>query len=96
LCWHHCPSRSPPLIISHLTLRSQDIEKLHFYHHLAATNAEAISLALDAGVDMSMVPLDLSFYTTLQAMVKNGTVPESRLDESVMRILSAKAELGLF
>jgi beta-glucosidase len=33
----------------------QDIEKLTFYHNVAATPAEAIMLALDAGVDMSMV-----------------------------------------
>lgn len=74
----------------------QDIEKLHFYHHLAATNAEAVQLALDAGIDMSMVPLDLSFFTTLRDLVHNGTVPESRLDTSVLRILQTKADMGLF
>jgi beta-glucosidase len=35
----------------------QDIEKLVFYHHVASNDSEAIRMALDAGVEMSMVPL---------------------------------------
>lgn len=74
----------------------QDIEKLQIYHALAATPSEAIQLALNAGVDMSMVPDDYSFPDTLYALVMNSTIPESRLDISVTRILQMKIDLGLF
>jgi len=49
-----------------------------------------------AGVDMSMVPTDYSFPDLLEALVKEGRVPESRIDEAVRRILRVKFELGLF
>jgi len=74
----------------------QDIEKLVYFHHTAADNTEAIMQALDAGIDMSMVPLDLSFPIALNQMVADGLVPESRLDISVKRILNLKYALGLF
>ncbi|KAM9953761.1 hypothetical protein ACTFIW_007128 [Dictyostelium discoideum] len=74
----------------------QDIEKLVYFHHTAGSAEEAILQALDAGIDMSMVPLDLSFPIILAEMVAAGTVPESRLDLSVRRILNLKYALGLF
>ena len=49
-----------------------------------------------AGIDMSMVPLDYSFADHLIALVKEGAVPQSRIDEAVRRILRVKFELGLF
>ncbi|EGC34619.1 beta glucosidase [Dictyostelium purpureum] len=74
----------------------QDIEKLVFFHHTAGTMEEAIMQALDAGIDMSMVPLDLSFPIILNELVEAGQVPEERLDISVRRILNLKYALGLF
>lgn len=74
----------------------QDIEKLHTVHHVAATNKDAVRLAVMAGVDMSMVPTDYSFYDDLLQLVKEKAVPMSRIDEAVRRILKLKFELGLF
>lgn len=74
----------------------QDIEKLYFYHQLAANNTQAVTMAVEAGVDMSMVPLDLTFGPALLSLVQAGVIPESRLDESVRRILQMKIDLGLF
>jgi beta-glucosidase len=45
---------------------------------------------------MSMVPSDYSFSDNLIALVKEGAVPQSRIDEAVRRILRVKFELGLF
>eukprot|EP01052_Picozoa_sp_SAG31_P045347 SAG31_NODE_8241_length_1491_cov_1.175287_2_plen_275_part_01 len=73
-----------------------DVEKLQGYHHTANSSAQAIQLALDAGVDMSMVPQDLSFPQVLEEMVLAGTVARSRIDQSVARILGLKEKLGLF
>jgi beta-glucosidase len=73
-----------------------DITRLHTVHHVAPTDTDAVRMAVMAGVDMSMVPQDLSFYDELVALVRKGAVPESRIDESVRRILTLKFELGLF
>jgi beta-glucosidase len=53
-------------------------------------------MAVMAGIDMSMVPLDYSFADNLIALAKEGAVPQSRIDEAVRRILRVKFELGLF
>ncbi len=74
----------------------EDVIRLHTRHRVAATPKEAVRLAVEAGLDMSMVPLDYSFYDLLVELVKEGTIPEQRLDVSVRRILLLKEKLGLF
>ena len=74
----------------------EDIKKLVTVWHVAATEKEATRMAVMAGIDMSMVPLDYSFADHLIALVKEGAVPQSRIDEAVGRILKVKFELGLF
>ncbi len=74
----------------------EDIKKLVTIWHVAATEKEATRMAVMAGIDMSMVPLDYSFSDNLIALVKEGAVPQSRIDEAVRRILKVKFELGLF
>src|SRR6266481_1364195 len=74
----------------------EDIKKLVTVWHVAATEKEATRMAVMAGIDMSMVPLDYSFADYLIALVKEGAVPQSRIDEAVRRILKVKFELGLF
>jgi beta-glucosidase len=74
----------------------QDIKKLVSVWRIAANEKEATRLAVMAGIDMSMVPDDLSFADHLIALVKEGAVPQSRIDEAVRRILWVKFELGLF
>src|SRR5258706_9758367 len=68
----------------------EDIKKLVTIWHIAATEKEATRLAVMAGIDMSMVPLDYSFADHLIALVKEGAVPQSRIDEAVRRILRGK------
>jgi beta-glucosidase len=74
----------------------EDIKKLVTTWRIAATEKEATRQSIMAGVDMSMVPLDYSFADHLIALVKEGAVPQSRIDEAVRRILRVKFELGLF
>jgi beta-N-acetylhexosaminidase len=52
--------------------------------------------AVKAGNDVLLIPSDLdgSYHGLLQA-VRNGEIPESRIDESVLKILRAKASVGL-
>lgn len=74
----------------------EDIYKLVNTHHVAATKKEAVRMAIMAGIDMSMTPNDYEFTELLVQLVKEGTIPESRLDLSVKRILQLKKDLGLF
>src|SRR5215216_7489321 len=74
----------------------EDIKKLVTIWRIAATEKEATRLAVLAGIDMSMVPNDYSFADHLLALVKEGAVPQARIDEAVRRILRVKFELGLF
>jgi beta-glucosidase len=73
-----------------------DIIRLQTVHHVAATRKDAVRMAVMAGIDMSMVPMDVSFADDLLALVHEGAIPESRIDESVRRILTLKYQLGLF
>jgi len=57
----------------------------------------AVVTAFNAGIDMNMVPYDyVHFIETMQKAVKNGDIPESRVNEAVHRILRVKFALGLF
>jgi beta-glucosidase len=59
--------------------------------------ASHVSTAVNAGVDMMMVPYSYKDFTsTLIAQVKAGTVSEQRIDDAVSRILTQKFKLGLF
>lgn len=73
-----------------------DIERLYTRDKMAASLKEAVKIAVMAGVDMSMVPFDFSFYDLLIDLVKSGEVPMSRIDEAVSRILTVKYQAGLF
>jgi beta-glucosidase len=74
----------------------EDVKMLHSIHRVAATEREAVKMAVMAGMDMSMVPLQFDFATYLVDLVRSGDMPESRLDEAVRRILTVKFKLGLF
>jgi beta-glucosidase len=73
-----------------------DIENLYTREKVAADRREAVKMAVMAGVDMSMVPYDYSFYDTLLELVHDGDVPTKRIDEAVSNILRVKFALGLF
>ena len=73
-----------------------DVRYLHTRHHVAATEKDAVALAVNAGIDMCIVPYDYTFYNYLIQSVREGKVPMSRINESVRRILHVKYELGLF
>ncbi|MFO8100466.1 MAG: glycoside hydrolase family 3 N-terminal domain-containing protein [Salinibacter sp.] len=73
-----------------------DVKKLVDVHHIAENEREATRMAVMAGMDMSMVPTDLSFYDHLLSLARDGEVPEARINEAVRRILRLKFETGLF
>lgn len=74
----------------------EDIIRLHTRHNVAPTPRAAVVMAVNAGVDMSMVPNDFSFFDLLKEAVQKNEVPLSRIDDAVKRILLLKLKLGLF
>ncbi|WP_207428763.1 glycoside hydrolase family 3 N-terminal domain-containing protein [Pedobacter sp. SYSU D00535] len=74
----------------------QDIQYLYQRHRVAKDNKEAVAMAINAGIDMSMVPTDYTFTEALIENVKEGKIPMSRVDDAVSRILKVKYEVGLF
>lgn len=74
----------------------EDIIYLYRDHKIAKDNKEAVKMAINAGIDMSMVPLNDSFFDALIELANEGEVPMSRIDDAVSRILKVKFDLGLF
>ena len=60
------------------------------------SSADAAVMAVQAGIDIILMPDDLNdAINGLESAVVSGTIPESRIDESVLRILEKKDDLGL-
>lgn len=73
-----------------------DINNLCTRDHIAGSIKDAIRIAINAGVDMSMVPYDVHFCDSLKELVQEGAVPMSRIDDAVRRVLRLKYRLNLF
>lgn len=74
-----------------------DIENLYQRDHVAKDNKDAVRIAINAGIDMSMVAYNYEpFCDDLIALVKEGKVKMERIDDAVRRILLVKYDLDLF
>ena len=73
-----------------------DINNLFQREKVAKDKKDAIRLAINAGIDMSMDPYSTDFCDLLIELVNEGQVPMSRIDDAVSRILRLKYRLGLF
>ena len=73
-----------------------DIVNLFTRERVASSLKEAVKLAVNAGIDMSMVPYNCQFAIDLKELVEEGEVSMSRIDDAVRRILRMKYRLGLF
>ena len=73
-----------------------DINNLYTREGVAVDKKQAIEMAINAGIDMTMEPYDLEFCTLLLELVKEGRVPMSRIDDAARRVLRLKYRLGLF
>ena len=73
-----------------------DINNLFSREKVAKDKKDAIRIAVNAGIDMSMDPYSVEFCILLKELVQEGKVKMSRIDDAVRRILRAKYRLGLF
>ena len=73
-----------------------DVSDLFGLYKVAADKKEAIALAVNAGVDVLMVPSSLDYGPALKELVNEGQVSMKRIDDAVRRILRMKYRAGLF
>jgi len=73
-----------------------DIENLYKRDHVALSSKDAVKLAINAGIDMAMIPYNFKFCDNLIELVHEGAVPMERIDDAVRRILKIKLKLNLF
>jgi beta-glucosidase len=75
-----------------------DVLSLQTRYHLADNYADAAALAVNAGVDVAMLPPtdNQQFPAALRQAVRSGKVSGKRIDQAVSRVLTLKFKLGLF
>ena len=73
-----------------------DINNLYQREHVAKDKKDAIRIAINAGIDMSMDPYSIDFCILLKELVQEGKVSMDRIDDAVRRILRVKYRLNLF
>ena len=74
-----------------------DVPALATAYHIAPDLAGAAALAINAGVDVAMLPFNADqWQAAVQQDVANGSVSVGRIDQAVTRILTLKFQLGLF
>ena len=73
-----------------------DINNLFTREHVAKDKKDAIRIAINAGIDMSMDPYSVDFCILLKQLVEEGKVSMERIDDAVRRILRVKYRLDLF
>ncbi len=73
-----------------------DINNLFTRERVAKDKKDAIRIAINAGIDMSMDPYSVDFCILLKQLVNEGKVKMERIDDAVRRILRVKYRLGLF
>lgn len=73
-----------------------DINNLYTREKVAKDKKDAIRIAINAGIDMSMDPYSVDFCILLKQLVEEGKVSQARIDDAVRRILRLKYRIGLF
>ncbi len=73
-----------------------DINNLFQREKVAKDKKDAIRIAINAGIDMTMDPYSVDFCILLKELVQEGKVKMSRVDDAVRRILRLKYRLNLF
>jgi beta-glucosidase len=74
-----------------------DVPALATTYHIVPDLAGAIAVAVNAGVDMAMLPFNADqWQAAILQDVQAGRISTARIDQAVRRILTLKFRLGLF
>lgn len=65
-----------------------------YLHGVYEDGRDAARAAFANGCDIEM--MSAAYYKHLRGLIEDGTFPEEKLDEAVMRILTLKRDLGMF
>jgi beta-glucosidase len=82
------------VVSDYFAIRQMNEQPGFFGHHVASDRKQAAALAVRAGVDIELPDPDC--YPCLADLVREGTIPESLIDDRVRPLLRAKFQLGLF
>ena len=82
------------VVSDYFAIRELNERPEFFGHHVARDGKAAAALAVATGVDIELPDPDC--YLHLVELVREGTVPESVIDERVRPMLRTKFRLGLF
>ena len=82
------------IVSDYFAIRELNERPEFFGHHLARDGKEAAALAVLSGVDIELPDRDC--YPSLVELVREGTIPESVIDDRIRPMLHAKFQLGLF
>lgn len=77
----------------------EDFIMLQTVHNVGTNLEDAVVLAFNAGVDMSMVPNNpqyMEYCNAMKSAFSKKRISKKRLDDAVTRILRVKLALGLF
>jgi beta-glucosidase len=77
----------------------EDFIMLETVHNVGGNLEDAVVLAFNAGVDMSMVPNNpqyIEYCNAMKSAFSKNRISKKRLDDAVARILRVKMALGLF
>ena len=74
-----------------------DVPALASTYHIAPDLAGAAAIAINAGVDVSMLPFNAEqWQAAVQQDVANGSISMKTINQAVRRVLTLKFDLGLF
>ena len=73
-----------------------DINNVFNRDKIVDNKKDAIKLAINAGIDMTMDPYSWDFCVLLKELVEEGEVSMERIDDATRRVLRMKIRMGLF
>ena len=74
-----------------------DVSALASTYHIAPDLAGAAAIAINAGVDVAMLPFNAEqWQAAVQQDVANGSISMATINQAVSRVLTLKFDLGLF
>ena len=74
-----------------------DVPALASTYHIAPDLAGAAAIAINAGVDVAMLPFNADqWQAAVQKDVANGSISMATINQAVKRVLTLKFDLGLF
>jgi beta-glucosidase len=71
------------------------LREMYLTHHSVGTLTEAAKVGIENGIDVDL-RYRAGAYDELENLVKSGSMSEKKIDESVLRVLTFKYQLGLF